>query len=387
MTSLVSGAWLSPRGTPAVVAAASVASVTTTATTMGRLLALIFPFSWGSSSPSSAAAVLSPLACLVLALLVLPAPARATSSAASGYSGSQRDDNPDFYEDYMSDESNAYLNGEVRRLLNEHVENSQFVQSLESQFYQITYPVQLQRHGKSQGISTRDASKITEEQAQVQNDRKSNHVHRTSYRIKAFSHVFTVDLELNQQLVSPNLVAHHRTRDGSSNVDQHIEHCYYHGTVKDYSGAIAAFRTCNGLAGIIQLGNETLIVSPMAGGEKLPKHPHFVIESKNSHIRQKCGYHSGYEWGMWERNYNRQNHGRKKKQVRHRYARDVRSTPKFIETALFLDKKFMEDRNYSRVRALNDALQIANIADLLTSPYSSTIGVTVTYLRILLPYS
>ncbi|XP_042865066.1 uncharacterized protein LOC122248809 [Penaeus japonicus] len=108
------------------------------------------------------------------------------------------DDNPDFYEDYMNDESNAYLNGEVRRLLNDHVENSQFVQSLESQFYQITYPVQLQRHGKSQGISTRDASKITEEQSQVQNDRKSNHVHRTSYRIKAFSHVFTVDLELNQ---------------------------------------------------------------------------------------------------------------------------------------------------------------------------------------------
>ncbi|XP_071515149.1 disintegrin and metalloproteinase domain-containing protein unc-71 isoform X3 [Panulirus ornatus] len=278
----------------------------------------------------------------------------------------------------MSDDSNDYLSGEVRRLLNERVENKQFVSSVESQYYHITYPLQLQRHGKSQGISTRDASKITEEVWKDASDSKSNHVHRTSYRIKAFSHVFTVDLQLNTQLLSPNLMAHHRSRDRTSQVDHQIEHCYYHGTVKDYSGAIAAFRTCNGLAGIIQLGNETLLVSPMAGGEKLPRHPHFVIESKNPHILQKCGYQTGYEWGMWERNF-RLNHGRRKKLSRHRFTRDVRTTIKFIETALFLDKKFMEDRNYSRDRAINDALQIANIADL----YFKTINtrITITYLE------
>merc|ERR1712228_797293 len=108
---------------------------------------------------------------------------------------------------------------------------------------------------------------------------ESGHVHRTSYRIKAFSHVFTVDLELNTQLLGPSVKALHQTQGGRQRSDQRIEHCYYHGTVKDYTGAIAAFRTCDGLAGIIQLGNETLIVSPMAGGGALDKHPHFVTES------------------------------------------------------------------------------------------------------------
>ncbi|XP_045138009.1 disintegrin and metalloproteinase domain-containing protein 23-like isoform X4 [Portunus trituberculatus] len=389
----VAGEWLAPQGTPTAPNSTATASATEVA---GKASSASAISSMGPTPPTaspvslrkqlSLLVIMPSLACLVLALLVLPSSVVATasssssSSSSSGLSESPRaDDIPDFYDDYMSDDNNAYLNGEVRRLLNEHVENRQFVKSVESQYYQITYPVQLQRHGKSQGISTRDASKINEELWQDASDGKSNHIHRTSYRIKAFSHVFTVDLELNTQLLSPNLVAHHRMRDRSSNIDRNLEHCYYHGTVKDYSGAIAAFRTCNGLAGIIQLGNETLLVSPMVGGEKLPKHPHFIIESKNTHIRQKCGYQSGYEWGNWEENYNRLSRGRKKKQARHRYIRDVRTTIKYIETALFLDKKFMEDRNYSRVKAISDALQIANIADL----YFKTINtrITITYLE------
>ncbi|XP_042243207.1 disintegrin and metalloproteinase domain-containing protein 23-like isoform X7 [Homarus americanus] len=375
----VAGVWLTPRGTAAAAAApaaapaaaSTAAAVDDTRSVASMWSTAVFLVTPRSQPPAVVAA------CLLLALLLLPSSAAATASSSSSSSSASSSSSS------SSGFSGSPRAGEVRRLLNEHAENQQFVSSLESQFYQITYPVQLQRHGKSQGISTRDASKITAEvwkgagdsQVKVQ----SNHVHRTSYRIKAFSHVFTVDLQLNTPLLSPNLMAHHRTRERSSQVDHHIEHCYYHGTVKDYTGAIAAFRTCNGLAGIIQLGNETLLVSPMAGGENLPKHPHFVIESKNPHIHQKCGYQTGYEWSMWERNYNRLSHGRKKKQTRHRFTRDVRATIKYIETALFLDKKFMEDRNYSRVRALNDALQIANIADL----YFKTINtrITITYLE------
>ncbi|XP_041630682.1 uncharacterized protein mmd isoform X2 [Drosophila kikkawai] len=292
--------------------------------------------------------------------------------------------------DYTLDDSfwNEESPVEVERLLKEYRQNQELVRRIGGHYYQIIYPVQL-RHHEKMGISTREVSVPKPGQRPRPHDdsgfnrgRTKKHFHRTSLLIKAFNHKFRLDLELNSQLLSPNIQQKHY-HVGGYLVDGNrhdIEHCYYHGTVKDYPGASAAFHTCNGVSGVIHIGNETFVIHPFYGGD-LSKHPHVIFEARTK-ANKGCANSGNLDsWRLSRRTKHlsagvagvieeilQGGAGRSK--------RDVREATKYIETAIIVDKAMFDKRNGStRAEVIHDAIQVANIADLYFRTLNTRVSV------------
>ncbi|XP_018348063.1 PREDICTED: uncharacterized protein LOC108752010 isoform X5 [Trachymyrmex septentrionalis] len=272
--------------------------------------------------------------------------------------------------------------GEVERLLHEYRQNQELIRNIGGHYYQIIYPVQL-RHHEKMGISTREVGVPKFPQrgygdGGYQNSRgrlrTGRHFHRTSLLIKAFNHKFRLDLELNTQLLAPNLIQKDFLAGNAEQMSkQEIEHCYYHGTVRDYPGASAAFHTCNGVSGVIHLGNETFVIHPFYGGDLSQKHPHIIFEARTK-VNKGCANSGNLEWRVKNR---RQKHiFGLSETTSDRYKRDVREATKYIETAIIIDKAMFDKRNGStRAEVVHDAIQVANIADLYFRTLNTRVSV------------
>lgn len=100
------------------------------------------------------------------------------------------------------------------------------------------------------------------------------------------------------------------------------------------------------------------------------KHPHVIFEARTK-ANKGCANSGNLEWRI----------SRRQKHIsglvddiefQHpngagRYKRDVREATKYIETAIVVDKAMFEKRNGStRAEVVHDAIQVANIADLVS---------------------
>lgn len=97
------------------------------------------------------------------------------------------------------------------------------------------------------------------------------------------------------------------------------------------------------------------------------KHPHVIFEAR-AKANKGCANTGNIEW----RPNRRQKHlsglvGDEDPNGGGRYKRDVREATKYIETAIIVDKAMFDKRNGStRAEVVHDAIQVANIADLVS---------------------
>jgi len=282
---------------------------------------------------------------------------------------------------------------EVARLLRDYQQNRELLKRLGKRYYQVVYPIQV-RHREKMGVSTReidsrnpqgglDGRGVNELEPNRNGARQQKHYRQTSLLIKAFQHRFRLDLELNTRLIAPNVQKKVFLPGGatatSTSAVQDVEQCYYHGVVKDWQGgefipgSMAALQTCNGVSGIIHLGNETFVIHPFYGGDLSSKHPHIIYESIEK-PRQLCGVLDNQLRNTNSRNKrgaDQDDHGHLNLLIPRfhsntsRVKRDVRYVPKFVETALVLDKAMFDNRpGLSRRDVIHESIQVANIADL-----------------------
>lgn len=106
---------------------------------------------------------------------------------------------------------------------------------------------------------------------------------------------------------------------------------------------------------------------------QIQKHPHVIFEARTK-SNKGCANSGNLEWRMTRRGKHISGIVDKRDlNGAGRYKRDVREATKYIETALIIDKAMFEKRNGStRAEVVHDAIQVANIADLVSVLYICT---------------
>ncbi|XP_019747640.1 disintegrin and metalloproteinase domain-containing protein 22 isoform X1 [Hippocampus comes] len=193
-----------------------------------------------------------------------------------------------------------------------------------------------------------------------------NHVAQASFQVEAFGRKFTLDMELNHDLLSSEYVEKHLSAKGKPVVTAGGEHCYYHGKVRNIPRSFAALSTCHGLHGMFFDGNHTYVIEPGADGGGNKSDVHLIYKSGGpdglrdflSGNLPKSAFPSAQFAGS------RIVHRRKKRQAPH-MSQSVEDEIKYIELMVINDHLMYKKHRLSVGHTNNHAKSVVNTADMI----------------------
>ncbi|XP_028842256.1 disintegrin and metalloproteinase domain-containing protein 11-like isoform X2 [Denticeps clupeoides] len=114
------------------------------------------------------------------------------------------------------------------------------------------------------------------------------HLAQSSFQVEAFGSVFTLDLELNHNLLSLDYVERHFDRSGNPSESLGGEHCYYHGKLRGVPGSWAALSTCHGLCGMFSDGLHSYAIEPIFNGTNQADGTHKIRKMPDVRLPASC---------------------------------------------------------------------------------------------------
>lgn len=197
------------------------------------------------------------------------------------------------------------------------------------------------------------------------------HVDEAEYYFTAYGKNFHLVLQKNRQLIPSSFRIITQNQNGHHEaVKQEIEHCYYHGSLKDIQHSFVSINTCNGLNGVIQYDNDNEYFIESISKNSTQGNSHIIYKSEHLKLKKEgsCGGHHP----MKEESVVRNNHQSQKSPIS-RKKRSINNR-KYVEVILVMDNR--EYQKFGMDGSIQRALDIMNNVDAVYKTLDTRVALT-----------
>lgn len=200
---------------------------------------------------------------------------------------------------------------------------------------------------------------------------QDRHADSIAYSVRIDGHEHVLHLTKNTHFLSKNFVVlSHDVLEKWKAHTETLENCHYQGHVEGYEDSLVALSTCEGLRGIILIGNNSYGLEPILHS-KANEHLLFLLKDSQS---------EPFVCGLANETSSSEDHSHSADMSM--FLRKKRNLPqtKYVELALVVDNLRFVFKNQDKTAVRNEMVQLANLLDTYYTQLNiriALIGVTI----------